>query len=265
MYLFYFHMIIMVSCEIGRHQDEGNIHHDYQHQNVLNEVREVNDLKEILLDEDSVVNFPIQENDHIKWINIPESISLNHCKKFGLELLGFGRTLDVDSIVEQHQDLACEMILFKWLNMEGASNEPITFRTLIKVIHKLGEKFGNGYNELANKIKFTAEVHQTIDRDYIPASVRKYSSQLFERYQKDKVIDISQWIPKKLNQKIHNITFVDLELKEHNTDDFLELDDLLCDIQDGMKILFTGRPGVGKTTITRYLSKHKFNKHFFLL
>ena len=255
----------MVSCEIGRYQDEGNIHHDYQHQNVLDEVREVNDLKEILLDEDSVVNFPIQENDHIKWINIPESISLNHCKKFGLELLGFGRTLDVDSIVEQHQDLACEMILFKWLNMEGASNEPITFQTLIKVIHKLGEKFGNGYIELANKIKFTAEVHQTIDIGYIPAPVKTYSSQLFERYQKDNVIDISQWIPKRLDQKIQNITFVDLELKEHNTDDFVELDDLLRDIQDGMKILFTGRPGVGKTTITRYLSKHKFNKRFFLI
>ena len=268
MYLFYFHMIVMVSCEIGRHQDEGNIHHDYQQQNKLNEVKDdkkVKDLKEILLDEDSVLNFPIQENDHIKWISIPERISLNHCKKFGLELLGFARILEVNSIVEQHQDLACEMILFKWLNMEGASNEPITFRTLIKVIHKLGEKFGNGYNKLADIIKFTAEVHQTIDRDYIPVSVKTYSSQLFERYQKDKVIDISQWIPKRLDKKIKNIPFVDLELKEHNTDDFLELDDLLRDIQDGMKILFTGRPGVGKTTITRYLSKHKFNKRFFLI
>ena len=267
-FLFYFQMIIMVSCEIGRYQDEGNVHHDYQQQNELNDDKKIKDLEKIvLLDEESLLNFPIQENDHVKWINIPESISLNHCKKFGLELLGFARILDVDSIVEQNQDLACEMILFKWLNMEGANYEPVTFRTLIKVIHKLGKKYGNGYNELANKIEFTTEVHQTIDTGYIPASMRKYSSQLFERYQKDKVIDVSQWIPKKLDQKIQNITFVDLELKEHNNDDFLKLDDLLRDIQDGMRILFTGRPGVGKTTITRYLSKHIDNefKRFVLI
>ena len=130
------------------------------------------------------------------------------------------------------------------------------------MIHKLGEKFGNGYTELANKIKFTIEVHQTIDTEFIPTLVRKYSLQVFERYQKDYVIDSSQWISKRLDQ---NITIVPLELKEGNNDDLI-LDDLLHDIQDGMRILFTGRPGVGKTTITRYLSKHihKFN-HFILI
>ena len=79
--------------------------------------------------------------------------------------------------------------------------------------------------------------------------------QVLERYQKDYVIDSSQWISKRLDQ---NIIFVPMELKEGKNDNLI-LDDLLHDIQDGMRILFTGRPGVGKTTITRYLSKHIYN------
>ena len=270
MILFYSHMIIMVSCASDRQQDKGKVFHNNKdffqiNQNELNEVRDsqqITEVKDLLLDEDSLQDFPIQEDGHIKWINIAESISQNHCKKFGILLLGSQRLLDVNSILEQNQDVACEMILLKWLNMEGANNKPITFRTLINVIHKLDKKFGNGYNELANKIAFTVEVHQIMDADYIPTKAREYSSKLFERYQESNVIDSSQWIPNMLDR---NITFVDLGLKEGKNNNLI-LDDLLNDIQNGMRILFTGRPGVGKTTITRYLSKHihKF-KHFLFI
>ena len=131
MLLFYSCMIIMVSCESGRHQDEGNVHHDYMQKNEFNEVRDSKDitevkyLKEIVLDEKSLLDFPIQEYGHIKWINIAESIS--HCEKFGLQLLGLERISDVNSIVKENQDVAYEVILLKWLKMEGANNEPITF------------------------------------------------------------------------------------------------------------------------------------------
>ena len=272
MILFYSHMIIMVSCASDRQQDDGKVCHNnknYFHivdQNELNEVRnskETTEVKDLILDENSLLDFPIQEDGHIKWINIAESISQNHCKKFGILLLGLQRISDVNSILERNPDVACEMILLKWLNMEGANYEPITFRTLINVIHKLGKSLEMvSYNELANKIKIAAEMYQMIDMDYIPGSLRKYSSQISERYQKDTVIDSSQFIPKMLNR---NISFVDLELKEDNNNNLI-LDDLLHDIQDGMRILFTGRPGVGKTTITRYLSKHmhKFKLHFVL-
>ena len=150
-------------------------------------------------------------------------------------------------------EFPCEVILWEWLSLKGADySAPITFRTLINVIYKLDEYFKNDYNELANKIKFTVEAHHMMDTDYIPSLVRECSKELDKKYQKDSVIDDSHWISKRLDQKI---TFVDLKLKEGNNDN-VTLDDALNDTQDGMRILFTGRPGVGKTTITRYLSKH---------
>lgn len=265
--------VIIVSCESKRHQDEEialNSHHQFppmknELTGVLRdnkEITEVKDLEKIVLDEQTLQNFPIQRDGHIKWIDIAKSISHSHIKKFGVLLLGLERTLQVNAIVEQNPELACEMILLKWLEMEGAKNEPITFRTLVTAIYKLGEYFENGYSKLAQEIANTAEIHQTIDIDYIPALAKKYSSKLLERYQKDPVINSSQWIPKMLLDR--NITFVDLEIKEKNNNN-LTLENLLHDIQDGMRVLFTGKPGVGKSTITRYLSKYIHLKQFFLI
>ena len=225
------------------------------------EITEVRDMAKIVLDERTFEKFPVQEDGYIGWINIAKSISYNHSRKFGVLLLGLERTLEVNEIVKENSDLACEVILLKWLKMEGTKNEPITFRTLVNVFYELSEYYGNNYGELAYKIAYTAEAHGTMDTDYIPALARKYSLELLEKYQREYVINSSQWIPKMLDR---NITFVDLEMKEDNNDN-ITLDNLFHDVQDGMRILFTGRPGVGKSTITRHLSKYIHLEHFFLI
>lgn len=277
LFLFY-PCMIMVSPEEGeRHHDEEiteNISYNYRqlkNQNELVQVRdnmevtEIKDLPKVLLDERTFEKFPVQEDGYIKWIRIAESISQNsHRKKFGVLLLGIEKVYDVNNVVEENPDLACEMILLKWLAMEGTKTEPITFQTLINVIHELGEIFGDDdYGSLANKLASTVEAHQTMDTDYIPALAREYSSKLLEKYQRDYVINSSQWLPKMLDR---NITFVELEMKEDSNNN-VTLDDLLHDIQDGMRILFTGRPGVGKTTISRHLSKYipVHMEQFFLI
>lgn len=270
LFLFYFY-VITVSCENDGAWNEEDVAANIQQmknkneltaevRNSKEEITEVKDLERILLDEYTLSEFPVQEDGYIKWINIAESISHKHIKKFAILLLGIERTSQVNAIVEQYPDVACELILLKWLKMEGTRNDPITIRTLTNVIHKLDEYYGNDYSKLANKIAFSAELHQTIDSNYIPALAKRYSLQLLEKYQREYVINSSQWIPKMLDR---NITFVDLEMKEGN--DNVTLDDLLHGIQDGMRILFTGRPGVGKSTITRHLSKCIHVERFFVI
>ena len=278
--LLFYSCMIVVSCKSDRcRQDEEvdvNAHHYKQFSQIKNqnglvkvradskEITEVKDVTKIVLDERTFEKFPIQGDGYIKWINIAEKISYSHSRKFGVLLLGLERTLEVNKIVKENPDVACEVILLKWLKMEGTKNEPITFRTLVNVIYELSNYYGNDgndYGKLAYKIAYTAEAHGTMDTDYIPASAKKYSSELLEKYQREYVINSSQWIPKMLER---NITFVDLEMKEDNNDN-ITLDDLLRDIQDGMRILFTGRPGVGKSTVTRHLSKYIHLEHFFLI
>ena len=96
---------------------------------------------------------------------------------------------------------------------------------------------------------------------YIPKVVREYSLELLQKYQDEPVIDSTQWIPKMLER---NITFVDLEMKEDGNDNII-LDSFLHVIQDGMRISLTGRPGAGKSAVTRHISQYEhMEEHFFL-
>ena len=69
-------------------------------------------------------------------------------------------------------------------------------------------------------------------------------------------------LPKRLRGR--NVTFVDLELREKGSN--LLLSDLVSDMRSGARVLFVGRPGVGKTTITRHLSRRLIHKeHVYLV
>ena len=206
------------------------------------------------LDESTLVAFPILRHGHLEVLNIPEEIWSNYSEQFGMELLGIEELEKIDEIIRNNPETANVRIFLQWFSGKGL--EPITCRTLVYVLNKIG------FNELASEIKATCEFVKIIDVPYKPQKVKKYSQLLSGKYGNDAVIDSTLWLPKTLHGR--NITFVDLELKEKGSD--ILLVDLLGDLRSGTRILLLGRPGVGKTTITRHLSKKLINaEHFYLV
>jgi len=212
------------------------------------QVRNQKQLAKATLDNWTRLAFPVQKDGHFEWINIANEIGYNHSEEFGLQLLGPERESMIDEIIEKHPKTAIIRIHWKWLS--GKGREPITLRTLVDVLDEIG------FSELARKMASTCELLKVMDEHYKPAAVWKYTQQLSEK--KEPVIG-KQWLPKKLHGR--NITFVDLELMEKGSD--ILLDDLLDGLQSGTRVLFIGRPGVGKSTITRHLFQIFIHKERF--
>lgn len=105
----------------------------------------------------------------------------------------------------------------------------------------------------------TCETFKIMDIHHVPSSVKEYSQQLSLKLEKQSVINKTQWLPNRLRKR--NLTFIDLDLKEKGRN--ISLFDFLGDIHSGARILFVGRPGVGKTTIARYLSKQLIHSEQF--
>ena len=216
-------------------------------------VRNIKQLVKTTLDRRTLLEFPVKGDGHIEWINIAKEIGFSHSAEFGVQLLGMENVNIVNEIIKENPATANVQILWKWLN--GKHEEPVTFRTLINVLHKIG------LSQLANKVENTCEILKIMDVHYKPAIVKKYSQQLSVKYKQDAVIDSKQWLLKRLLGR--NITFVDLELKEKGSN--ILLSDLLHDIENGTRILLVGRPGVGKSTIMRHLSRTVIHTERFYL
>ena len=93
--------------------------------------------------------------------------------------------------------------------------------------------------------------------------ILKYAKLLKDRYLMHSVTDPEHWLP-------NSTPFIDLTLTEgHNRKQFLRrsieheiqgrhnvsLAVIVNNIADGSKVLMTGRPGVGKTTLLRYIAQ----------
>ena len=233
-------------------------HSDMQLFKGITQVRDLKEKQKWMLEDKTLQDFPIQKDGSIKWVNIYKAIHYNDIEDFGIQLLGLEKIREVYEIIKEHKETAIKWIVSEWFNMSGTNNEPVTFRTLIYVLYKIG------YNELADKMANTAEILEMMDINYIPLSAREFSQKLSKDYKEESVINSSQWLPKMLGRR--NITFIDLELKDKQNNDYILLDNLLIDIQISARILFIGRPGVGKSTITRHISKHPiYMQHFYLV
>ena len=221
-------------------QGEDNTALDFHEQS-----SQVKNLKQMVetLDERTLENFPVQRDGHTELINIAEEIENVDSAKFGFQLLGMDRVVRIDEIIHENQETAKSRILLEWLN--GKSKNPATCEALINVLDKIGS------SELANEMGTTCEVLKIMDAHSKPVSVKNYSQLLSENYKKDPVIDSEQWLPNRLRGR--NVTFVPLELNEKGSN--ILLSDLVSDIQSSARVLFVGRPGVGKSTIVRHLSK----------
>ena len=233
-------------------QGEDNTALDFGEQS--SQMRSLKKCAKPVLDERILEAFPVQRDGHIEKINVAKETENVDNAKFGFQLLGMEREKEIDEIINKSSVTAKVRILWQWLN--GKGKQPITFRTLINVLHEIG------FSELANEMAATCKVLKIMDVHYKPELVRKYSQALSDMYDKEPVIDSEQWLPKRLHGR--NLTFVDLELKEKGSN--ILLSDLLDDVKSGARILFIGRPGVGKSTITRHLSSTlTHGNHFYLV
>ena len=238
----YIHPVSECGIKYGSCEDVTTLHLGEQKQFVENS-----------LDERTLEAFPVKRDGHIEKINIAKEIESVDSTKFGFALLGKERERTIDGIVHENPETAKTRIVLQWLN--GNGKQPVTFRTLINVLYDIG------LSELANEMEKTCEVLKIMDARYRPALAKKYSQQLSENYKKDPVIDSQQWLPNRLHGR--NITFVDLELREKGSN--ILLSDLLNDIKSGGRILFIGRPGIGKSTIIRHLSTTLTHRDQFYL
>ena len=217
-------------------------------------VRNLKQLVGTTLDERTLEAFPIERDGRIERINIAKRIGISHSAEFGGQLLEMENVNMVNEIIKENPKTANIQILWQWLN--GKGKKPVTFRTLIDVLHDID------LTELANQMVNTCKILKIIDVHYKPVLVKEYSQRLSKKYEQDAVIDSEQWLLKRLHGR--NVTFVDLELKEDDSN--ILLYNVLSDMRDGTRILFLGRPGVGKSTITRHLSRTLIHtEHFYLV
>ena len=205
------------------------------------------------LDEKTVFKFPVNKNGEQKFIDIAKEIGTNRSEDFGTELLGMELINEIDNIIKEYPQSANKRMIQLWF--EGDSENNVTCRFLAEVLNKIG------MTDLANDMKTTCEHHNVLDERYIPRTVKRYSHKLSEKYEKEPIIETTLFLPKKLRGR--KITYVDLEMEEKGVS--ISLQELFYNIQTGMRILFLGRPGVGKTTVTRHITKMLLESGLFHL
>ena len=195
------------------------------------------------LDEETVFAFPIDRDGKQYIIDIAKEIGTNRIEDFGRKLLGMELTNEIDNIIKEYPKSAYEHIIQLWF--EGHTENPVTFKFFAEALNRIGMV------DLANDVKKTCEDHNVLDEPYKPRTVKRYCQQLSEKYEKEPIIETTLYLPKKLRGR--KIRYVDLEMEEKGVS--ISLQELFYNIQIGMRILFLGRPGVGKTTVTRYITK----------
>ena len=189
--------------------------------------------------------FPVVRGERIELINIAQEIGKNRRKDFGFALLGTRKRKIIEEITREDSSTANKVIILEWLLGKGKT--PVTSRVLVDALHEIG------MNELADEITLTCEALNILDLVYMPTSIKEYSQKLSKRYQSESIMNTTQWLPRMFKGRNISIEFVDLTLKENGNT--ITLSDIINDMQSGMRILFLGRPGVGKTTLTRHLSR----------
>ena len=197
------------------------------------------------LDERNLWSFPVLRDGQVKPIDITEEISNNYSEDFGFSLLSTNRLDKIDEIIRKHPQTANKRIILEWL--KGKGRKPITSKTLIDVLYEIG------LTTVADEVYTTCITLKIMDDPYKPSLVKDYSVSLSDKYEEESVMNSTQWLPRMFEGREVTINFVDLELKEKGSNTLLV--DLIDGIISGTRILFLGRPGVGKSTIVRHLSK----------
>ena len=196
------------------------------------------------------LTFPIMRK--YKEVNILERIGSRVCRTFGILLLETDDGEKVDTILFKQKDdieQANRVILTQWL--KGKGRKPVTWRTLIDVLNSIG------LSTLATDIEGSCEPSVLdIPPQWYPFDhVMQLAETLGEVYSGLNPVDPSQNLLNNLGYISFNLPFVMPQLSSG-----IEFNDVLTELEVGSRLLVTGRPGVGKSTLTRYAAKMWANK-----
>ncbi|XP_028393625.1 uncharacterized protein LOC114517969 [Dendronephthya gigantea] len=212
-------------------------------------------LANFALDEQTVFKFPVIDRDgNIEYEDISKEISIYQSEEFGRQLLGMEMYDDVEKIrTEQNPQSSIKRIIKLWF--EGGTENPVTCRFLAEVLRNIG------LINRSDDIRTTCEHVNVLDEPYRPRTLKRYYKQLSEIYEREPVFETTLFLPKKLREL--KISYVDLEMEEKGAT--VSLSEFLDSVQEGNRVLFLGRPGVGKTTVTRYMTKILLHDRRFYL
>ena len=192
-------------------------------------------------DLDILSSFPIMWNNEKTFMDITVQIGTNF-EKFGILLLNDKSGQVVKNIAHHKNNNPPDInreILRRWLSKEGKT--PVTWTTLIQVLDKMhlfiADQIKSSCDKAVLNVPFTKPVYDIAYR---------FAKQLREAYGNDSVIDRGQTLP----GRMENVTLPFIPTKFSRD---TPLDVLLNKIQPGTKLLITGRPGAGKTTLTRFI------------
>lgn len=195
------------------------------------------------------VAFPKKISIHgTDYVNLLVELGPNS-PEFGLLILNDSTGKSVDNILHQTSPNRVEanrVIAYEWLKGNGL--KPVTWYTLIQVLKMLK------LMELVDMIRDSVSewaMNATGEGLYYSVETTEFIETLRSTYEKEDLFDPDLW----LTQYLPRVKYLNLTLEENGqeTNLYQIVDDLQSD--SGKRILLTGRPGVGKTTLLRCMSK----------
>lgn len=195
-----------------------------------------------------LVGFPQKSSIHdTKYVNLLVELGPSS-SDFGTHLLNDTTGNHVKSIQLQTMDNCVEanrIIAYEWLKGNGL--KPVTWYTLMQVLKIIKE------GTLADMIRDSVSecaMNATGEGLHYSLETIEFIETLRSTYETEDLLDPDLW----LTQYLPKVKYINLTLEENGQE--TSLYQILGDLQShsGKRILLTGRPGVGKTTLLRYIS-----------
>ena len=191
------------------------------------------------------LTFPILRE--CKEVNILERILSKVRSSFSILLLESDYGEKVDTILDEPKSSikdANRVILTQWL--KGKGRKPVTWRTLIDILNSVELR------TLATDIEGSCEpsVLDIPTQSYPFGHVMQLAETRKKVYRRLNPVEPSQ----KLLNNLGDISF-DLPFVMPQLSSGIDFNDVLAELEIGSRLLVTGRPGVGKSTLTRYAAK----------
>ena len=197
-----------------------------------------------------LVRFPMKASitASTRYVNILEEVGVDS-SLFGIILLDDSTGNPVKNIVDKnlHNHVeANKEIVFKWLL--GNGQKPVTWYKLMQVLRdmELQTLAGMISDSVSDRV-----MNISSEGAHYSLETIEFVETLQSVYAREDLLDPDLW----LSQYLPEVKYINLTLEENGRE--TNLNELLSNLESesGKRILLTGCPGVGKTTLLRYISK----------